>query len=310
VREGVGLLIYAPRPLIPLKDNIPTSRFPIVTILLIVANVAVFGWQLTFSNDSSPDAELRELGITDADLNAIEYGAMPYRVLHGGGECAVGAVPRDARRARTDIVCEGTPAYREAKELSDQGVAPLVPVATAAWWLTILTSMFMHGGIFHIVGNMLFLWVFGNNIEDSMGRLRFLLFYLAAGTVAIFSESLLETSSTIPTIGASGAVSGVLGGYILLHPRARILTMVIIVFFFTFIEIPALIMLGIWFGLQALPVFGELATPDVGGADGGIAYLAHVGGFLFGLATIKLWANRYEGPTGSSPPSPAPAPAA
>jgi membrane associated rhomboid family serine protease len=290
--------------LIPLKDNIPTLRFPIVTVLLIVANLAVFGWQLTFSNDRGDDGELRELGITDRDLNAIEYGAIPYRVLHGGGDCAVGVVPREGRRPQADVVCEGTSRYREAQELEDEG-APLVPVATAAWWLTILTSMFMHGGILHIAGNMLFLWVFGNNIEDSMGRLRFLLFYLAAGTIAVLAESLLETSSTIPTIGASGAVSGVLGGYILLHPRARILTMVIIVFFFTFIEIPALIMLGIWFGLQALPFFGELTTPDVGGADGGIAYLAHIAGFLFGLATIKLWVKRREGEPGAAPPTPA-----
>ena len=121
--------------------------------------------------------------------------------------------------------------------------------------------MFMHGGILHIAGNMLFLWVFGNNIEDSMGRPRFLSFYLLAGIVAVFAQSVLEPQSTIPTIGASGAVSGVLGGYILLHPRARVLTMVIIIFFFTFIEIPALIMLGIWFALQALPAFGQLGDP-------------------------------------------------
>ncbi len=294
--------------MIPLKDNIPTSRFPIVTVLLIVANFAFFAWQLTYSGERSSDPELRELGITDADLNAIEYGAIPYRILHGGGDCAVGVVPRENRRPAADVVCEGTSRYREAQELEDEGVAPLVPVATAAWWLTIVTSMFMHGGIFHIAGNMLFLWVFGNNIEDSMGRLRFLFFYLAAGAVAVFAQALLETSSTIPTVGASGAVSGVLGGYILLHPRARVLTMVIIVFFFTFIEIPAMIMLGIWFALQALPVFSELATPDVAGADGGIAYLAHIGGFLFGLATIKLFANRYQGPKGAAtPPQPAPA---
>jgi membrane associated rhomboid family serine protease len=280
----------------------------VVTVLLIVANLAVFAWQLTFSSDRADSTgDLRELGLTERDLNSIEYGAIPYRLLHGGGECAVGAVPaRAGGRPLADVVCEGTPEYREAQELADQGVAPLVPIATAAWWFTILVSMFMHGGVFHILGNMLFLWVFGNNIEDSMGRVRFLLFYLAAGTVAVFAEALLDPGSTIPTIGASGAVSGVLGGYILLHPRARILTMVIIIFFFTFIEIPALIMLGIWFALQALPFFGELATPDVGGADGGIAYLAHIGGFLFGLATIKLWAKRYQGPEGP-PQTPAPA---
>ena len=222
-------------------------------------------------------------------------------------------MPRNGRRPRADVVCEGTQNYRDAQDLEAAGVAPLVPVVTAAWWLTIFTSMFMHAGIFHIAGNMLFLWVFGNNIEDAMGRWRFLAFYLLAGLVAVYAQAVMESGSGLPTIGASGAVAGVLGGYILLHPKARVLTMVIIVVFFTFIEIPALIMLGIWFGLQALPVVAELTTPDVTGASGGIAYLAHIGGFLFGLATIKLFANRYRGPKGAaSPPppgSPEPAPA-
>jgi len=286
--------------LIPLKDNLPTSRFPIVTVLLIVANLAVFGWQLSFSDDTSPSSALRDLGYSEADLNAIEYGAIPYRVLHGGGDCAVGAVPGDRGAPRGDVVCEGTESYREAEELEREGVSPLVPVATAAWWLTILTSMFLHGGVFHLAGNMLFLWVFGNNIEDSMGRLRFVVFYLLAGAVAVFAQSALDSTSTVPTIGASGAVSGILGGYILLHPRARVLTLVIIVFFFTFIEIPALVMLGIWFALQALPAVGQLATPDVG-ADGGIAYLAHVGGFIFGFVAIKLFANRHRRRSGATP---------
>ena len=281
--------------MIPLKDNIPTTRFPIVTVLLIAVNLAFFGWQLTYSNDRSDDRELRALGITDADLNAIEYGAIPYRILRGGGDCAVGAVPREGRRPRADVICEGTPAYRDAQELEDEGVAPFVPVATAAWWLTIFTSMFMHGGILHIVGNMLFLWVFGNNIEDAMGRSALPRLLSARRAGRGFRPGGARDELGVTTIGASGAVSGVLGGYILLHPRARVLTMVIIIFFFTFIEIPAMIMLGIWFALQALPAFSELASPDVAGADGGIAYLAHIGGFLFGLATIKLFANRYRG---------------
>jgi len=276
--------------LIPLKDNIPTTRFPIVTVLLIVANLAFFGGQLTFSNERSEEPQLQELGITDADLNAVEYGAIPYRILRGGGDCAVGVVPNHNGRPRADVVCEGPSKYRIAQKCEDQGV-PFVRTGTSAWWLTIVTSLFMHAGIFHIVGNLLFLWVFGNNIEDSMGRLRFLAFYLLAGLVAVFAQAALDSSSTLPTIGASGAVAGVLGGYILLHPRARVLTMVIIVFFFTFIEIPALIMLGIWFGLQALPAFAELTTPEVTGSQGGIAYLAHIGGFLFGLAAIKLFAS-------------------
>ena len=292
--------------MIPLKDNIPTLRFPVVTVALIVLNVAVFVWQLTYSNSSYETPELHRLGVTEADENAIEFGAIPYRVAHPGAQCAVGVVADEARH-RADIVCEDTEDYREAQDAEEAGVAPLVPVDTAPALLTLITSMFMHGGILHLAGNMLFLWVFGNNIEDSMGRLRFLLFYLLAGLIAVLAQSLLEAGATVPTIGASGAVSGVLGGYILLHPRARILTMVIIIFFFTFIEIPAMIMLGIWFALQAIPVFADLASPDIGGGAGGIAYLAHIAGFIFGLAAIKLFVNRREREPGSAAGIPRPA---
>jgi membrane associated rhomboid family serine protease len=138
---------------------------------------------------------------------------------------------------------------------------------------------------------MLFLWIFGNNIEDSMGRARFVLFYLLAGTVAVYAQAALDPSSTVPTIGASGAVAGVLGGYALLHPRARVLTLIFIVFFVTLVEVPAMVVLGIWFVLQFLPAIGQTAISDVGG-EGGVAYFAHVGGFIFGLVAIKLFANR------------------
>ena len=132
-----------------------------------------------------------------------------------------------------------------------------------------------------------------------MGRLRFLLFYVLSGLVAVYAQAVIDPSVTGPTIGASGAVSGVLGGYILLHPHARVLTLVFIIFFVTFIEIPAIVMLGLWFVLQAIPAVGQLA-PDVAGEGGGVAYLAHVGGFLFGLAAIKLFARRRD----TVPPSP------
>ena len=138
---------------------------------------------------------------------------------------------------------------------------------------------------------MLFLWVFGNNVEDSMGRVRFVLFYLLAGIVAVYAQAFLEPDSTIPTIGASGAVAGVLGAYALLHPGARVLTLIFIIFFVTLVEIPAFVMLGIWFALQFLPAVGQVATPDIAGG-GGVAYFAHVGGFIFGLALIKLFAAR------------------
>ncbi|HKG36571.1 MAG TPA: rhomboid family intramembrane serine protease [Solirubrobacterales bacterium] len=269
--------------MIPLKDNVPTSRFPLVTVLLIVANLVVFAWQLSFS-DSEESEEIRQGGITglsERDQASIEYGAIPYRILHPGEGCAVG-VP--AGQAEADILCEGTPEY-EGAELGDTS---FVPLDEAPWWATVFLSMFMHGGLLHIAFNMLFLWIFGNNVEDSMGRARYLGFYLLAGIVAVYSQALIDPDSTVPTIGASGAVAGVLGGYLLLLPHARVLTLIFIIFFVTLVEIPAYVMLGIWFVLQFLPAVGQVATP----VQGGVAYLAHVGGFVFGLAAIRLFARR------------------
>jgi membrane associated rhomboid family serine protease len=269
--------------LIPLKDNVPTERFPVVTVLLIAINVAVFIWQLSFSGtDVSPKFRQAGIELSERDQNSIEYGAIPYRILHPGDDCAVTRDPSSFSEA--EIVCQGT------EEFSRAGGAR-VPLDEAAWWLTLFTSMFMHGGILHIAFNMLFLWIFGNNVEDSMGRLRYVLFYLLAGVVAVYSQAAIDPSSTLPTIGASGAVAGVLGAYALLLPQARVLTLVIIIFFVTLIEIPAFVMLGIWFVLQFIPAIGQVAVPDVAGG-GGVAYFAHVGGFVFGLALVKLFARR------------------
>jgi len=287
--------------MIPLKDNIPTSRFPILTVALIAINVVVFVWQTQFPLDRGLERAGLASGI---DQSAVEYGAIPYRVTHPGeSECFLGYVPEGRQNVEQRIVCEGSAEHADAERIVGE---PLVepngrsseipepqPLEQAAWWLTLLTSMFMHGGILHIAGNMLFLWIFGNNIEDSMGRPRFLLFYVLAGLVAVYGQSLVDTASTVPTIGASGAVAGVLGAYALLHPRARVLSLVIVVFFVTLIEVPALLLLGVWFVLQFLPALGQTAISDAG-TGGEVAYLAHVAGFLFGLAAIKLFANRHR----------------
>jgi membrane associated rhomboid family serine protease len=286
--------------LIPLKDNLPTERFPILTVILIVLNVGIFIWQTQFPTDRELDQRGLSSGV---DQSALEYGAIPYRVTHPNkSECFIGATEDQGTVVPNDIVCEGTPELREAEELAGQAVQtpsgpaeipePL-PLNQAAWWVTLFSSMFMHGGILHLAGNMLFLWIFGNNIEDSMGRARFILFYLLAGLIAVYAQSLLDTSATVPTIGASGAVAGVLGGYALLHPQARVLSLIFIVFFVTLIEVPAYIILGIWFVLQFIPAIGQTAIPDIAG-EGGVAYWAHLGGFVFGLAAIKLFANRYR----------------
>jgi membrane associated rhomboid family serine protease len=272
--------------LIPLKDNVPTTRFPLVTILLIVVNVAFFAWQLSYSGDASKQSDpgLKELGLSARDQNSIEYGAIPYRVLHPGDDCAAGATKNSDGNLQAAVVCEGTADYTEAQQLGQENPTgtPFVQLDDAPWLVTVFTSMFMHGGLLHIAFNMLFLWIFGNNVEDELGPLKFLLFYLLAGITAVFAQAAIDPSSTLPTIGASGAIAGVLGAYALLWPRAKVLTLIFVVFFVTIVEIPAMIMLGIWFVLQFIPAIGQVATPDIAGG-GGTAYFAHVGGFLFGL---------------------------
>jgi membrane associated rhomboid family serine protease len=149
--------------------------------------------------------------------------------------------------------------------------------------------MFMHGGLLHLGGNMLFLWIFGNNVEDAMGPIRFVLFYVLGGLAADAGQIVTSVNSTVPTIGASGAVAAVLGGYLLLFPRARVVTLIFIIFFFTIIELPAIFFLGIWIVQQALFAYFDLVQPA--GGEGGVAYFAHIGGFVFGLAAIRLFAS-------------------
>lgn len=146
-------------------------------------------------------------------------------------------------------------------------------------FLTIFTSMFLHGGLFHILGNMLYLFIFGNNIEDSVGHVRFIFFYGASGVAAALMQFIFDPTSGIPMIGASGAVSGVLGAYLLLYPYARIKTLIFIFVFITTVDMPAIVMLTIWFLMQLVfSHFGE-----------GVAWWAHIGGFIFGVVTIKLF---------------------
>ncbi|HEV2075594.1 MAG TPA: rhomboid family intramembrane serine protease [Thermoleophilaceae bacterium] len=259
----------------PLKDNIPTRRFPVLTVGLIAANVLVFIFfqEARFSlGGASVDPE-----------RVIEFGSIPYEVTHPGEQCAAPeqlAGATGSSGGGPGLVCGPADAVEARTGES------LVPV-----WITVLTSMFMHGGILHLAGNMLFLWIFGNNVEDSMGRLRFVAFYLLGGAVALGAQTALNPDAMVPTIGASGAVAAVLGGYALLYPRARVVTLVIIIFFITLIELPALLVLGLWFVLQLLYAGAEAAQP-VGGEGGGVAYFAHVGGFVFGLLLIKLFANK------------------
>ncbi len=148
--------------------------------------------------------------------------------------------------------------------------------------LTLLTSMFLHGGLFHLLGNMLYLWIFGNNIEDRLGPFRFTLFYLASGVAAALTHILAQPGSRVPMIGASGAIAGVLGAYAVLFPHARVRTFVFLVFYIDVVSVPAGLVLGIWFLAQVLNV----------GMGGGVAWFAHIGGFLAGIALLRLALGR------------------
>jgi membrane associated rhomboid family serine protease len=239
--------------MIPIKDNIPTDRFPFVTAGLILVNVVVYLLSVRHGGSiiSGPDTQ-----------EIVKYGATPYALTHSGVHCGL--------VSQTELGC-------------GRGVNGLPP------WETVFTAMFLHASILHIAGNMLFLWIFGNNVEDAMGPARFIVFYLLGGVAALALQVAVAPNSVAPTLGASGAIAAVLGGYIVLYPRARVLTLVLIIFFFGAIELPAWVMLGIWFAEQA--AFGAAGLTSLGNA-GGVAYFAHVGGFAFGLLTIRLVATR------------------
>ncbi len=219
--------------MLPLKDNVPTRSFPVVTVALIAINTAVWLFY--------------ELPHLQSSVNQLAFHP-----------------------------CEVNNSCHQIGQ---------------DWPLTALTSMFMHGGWEHLIGNMLFLWIFGNNVEDAMGKIKFIVFYLLAGFAATALQTFItldfasHASAQIPNLGASGAISGVLGAYLLLLPRARVLTLV----FFFFVEVPAVWFLGAWFLFQLLAGGGALEHPESGG---GIAFFAHIGGFLFGLATVRLFAGR------------------
>src|SRR5947208_10903340 len=243
----------------PLKDNIPNERFPFITVALVLINVLAY--LLSIRHGGSLLG-----GPTNG--TAVHYGAIPYELTHPGDHCDLVQVST-LEGSASSVACQGQPGVT--------GTPPSQP----STWETVFTAMFLHGGILHIAGNMLFLAIFGPNVEDAMGRVRFVVFYLLGGLAALAAQVIVSPNSTAPTLGASGAIAAVLGGYILLYPRARVLTVIFIIFFFTVLELPALVVLGLWILEQAL--FGALGVFQPGpGSSGGVAYFAHIGGFAFG----------------------------
>ncbi|MEZ4417421.1 MAG: rhomboid family intramembrane serine protease [Gemmatimonadota bacterium] len=229
----------------PLRDDNPTEITPFVTIGIIAACVLV--WIL-----------LQGAGASEAALvgSLCAYGAIPGEVL---GWIEPGALIQLGQ----GVTCRAGGLTRGA----------------------LVTSMFLHGSWMHLIGNMWFLWIFGNNIEDSMGHLRYLVFYLLTGLLAAAAHVISDPGSAIPTVGASGAISGIMGAYLVLYPRARVKTLVPLIIFITILNVPAWAMLGYWFVVQLL----SSATQDVTG--GGVAFWAHIGGFVAGVLLVRLFAN-------------------
>jgi membrane associated rhomboid family serine protease len=216
--------------LIPLKDLTPRRSFPFVTLLLILANIAVFVYQLSLPPHAS-----------QALINT--YGLVPHKV-----------------------------------QLALEGVR-YSPLEAAALFFT---CMFLHGGFLHIIGNMLFLWIFGGNVEDRLGPGAYLFFYFVCGLASGATEVAFSWGSRVPSIGASGAISGVLGAYIVLYPASRILTLVPILIIFWTVRLPAFLFIGLWFLLQFVSGLNSL-NPLLAAGAGGVAWWAHVGGFLIGV---------------------------
>ena len=163
----------------------------------------------------------------------------------------------------------------------------LVPAAFS--WVTVFTSMFLHGGILHVAGNMLYLWIFGDNVEHRMGHGRFVVFYLLCGVAAALAQTITAPDSVVPMVGASGAIAGVMGAYFVLYPKSRIVTLIPLFFFFQVIEVPAILFLGIWFVMQFLSGVGSIVTTAGGGPAGGVAFWAHVAGFVAGISGVIVF---------------------
>jgi membrane associated rhomboid family serine protease len=245
--------------MIPIKDENPVSSTPVVTIVLIAINIVVFLTEPLFA--SGPDARFQEARYF------VCKASVPYEVTHGER-----IADARVRGVEFEDQIDNFFAEIERRECPRKNV-----------WLSIIVSMFLHGSILHIAGNMLFLWVFGNNVEDRLGKPKFVAFYLLSGIAATYAQSYVFPSSATPLVGASGAIAGILGAYLLMFPRARIRSLVILVIFITMIELPAMVVIGLWFVLQLVSGIGSVA------ADTGVAYMAHVGGFLAGMLLLLVF---------------------
>jgi membrane associated rhomboid family serine protease len=250
---------------IPLKDNNPTRTVPIVTLLLIAACVGIYF-----------------LVQPGGQLNLVEADAAEQQVRDIRFNLDNAAVPKELSRGRPLTEQEVSETFPAVGGPSSLVLCPPEPDPACYpdknVWLAALYSMFLHGGLMHLAGNMLFLWIFGNNIEERKGRVAFVVFYLLAGVAATAAQVLVDTGSTIPMVGASGAIAGVMGAYLVLYPNVRIHTLLFLGFLIMFREIQAKWLLLFW-----------LVSQFFVAPNSGVASMAHIGGFIFGVVAGFLW---------------------
>jgi len=230
----------------PLRDENPTLNQPRATIAIIAINIFAWVFLQGFGTDPALGSSLCQFGLIPGDLLGNLQPGSGFRISE-------------------NLVCI---------------------ISTDNFTYSLISSMFMHGGWMHIIGNMWFLWVFGDNVEDIMGSMRFVVFYLLCGLGAAAAQILSNPDSVIPMVGASGAIGGIMGAYALLYPRAHVHTFIFLGFYATTVAIPAIFMLGYWFLLQLLG-----GIPAMGSGGGGVAFWAHIGGFLVGVGLIRVFTN-------------------
>ncbi len=269
--------------MIPLRDMLPSRRFPIVTVSLIIVNLLVFLFQGYLSTQAPYRQDWTEERAEWA-AEALEEPPIfnPYRT-YTTRQRILSTVP-DVYDIERDEWLQTQYALIPAELLHGRDLPPTIPIPI---WLTLITSMFLHGSILHLLGNMLYLWIFGDNVEDAMGSARFLGFYLLCGIAAAFSQIAIGPGSSIPMIGASGAIAGVLAAYFMLFPRSRVLTLVPLFFFLRLVAVPAVFLLGFWFVLQVISGVGSF------GSSGSVAFFAHIGGFISGLLLVFPFRRRH-----------------
>lgn len=240
--------------MIPVGDSLRSRTTPYVNWALIILNIAVFIYELTLHGQPVP-RQLAVLGFrNELDVWTTQWGVVPCRIT-------------DACPTHPPVLDSG-----------------------AGWeWVTLITSQFIHGGWLHLLGNMLFLWVFGDNIEDACGHLRYLVFYLLCGTIAGLAQVASDPTGVVPAVGASGAIAGVLGAYLVTYPRASVSVVIPIIFIPWLTQVPAVVMMLLWFVVQ---IIGLGSVTDAMGGEGGVAYWAHIGGFVAGMLLIWFFRGR------------------